>query len=37
MAIDSSKQEALEVDPKAIHQINFSEKFNQNTTMFSII
>ena len=23
-AIDLSKQEALEVDPKAIHQINFS-------------
>ena len=27
-AIDLSKQEALEVDPKAIHQINFSGKFN---------
>ena len=35
IAIDLSKQKALDVDPKAIQQINFIENINQtgNTTI----
>ena len=34
-----SKQQALDADPKAIQQINFTANLDrdQNTTMFSII
>ena len=37
--INLSKQQALDVDPKAIHQINFTEnkKKTHNSTMFFII
>ena len=39
IAIDLSKQEALEVNLKAIQQINFTENLlrNGNTAMFLII
>ena len=43
IAIDLSKQQALDVDPKAIQQINFTgylsrdEDVDDNTTMFFII
>ena len=41
IAIDLSKQKALDADPKAIQQINFYRKsnpeVNTNTTMFFII
>ena len=47
VAIDSSKQQALDADPKAIQQSNFTgnitrkdnqgRNINDNTTMFSII
>ena len=39
IAIDLSKQQALDADPKAIQQINFTANLNQggNTTMFFII
>ena len=41
MAIDLSKQQALDADPKAIQQINFTENLARNpianTTMFFII
>ena len=35
MAIDLSKQQALDADPKAIHQINFSRHLDHygNTTI----
>ena len=38
MAIDLSKQQALDADPKAIQQINFTENLDQagNKTMFFI-
>ena len=42
LAIDLSKQQALDVDPKAIQKINFTgnlyrgEDLNDNTTMFFI-
>ena len=38
-AIDINKQQALNVDPKAIQQINFTEDLdcNENTTTFIII
>ena len=37
--IDLSKQQALDADPRAIQQINFTENWdrNGNTTMFFII
>ena len=37
--IDLSKQKALDADPKAIQQINFTENLDRagNTTMFFII
>ena len=39
IAIDLSKQQALDADPKAIQQINFTGNLDQagNTTMFFII
>ena len=39
IAIDLSKQQAFDADPKAIQQINFTENLDQarNTTMFLII
>ena len=39
IAIDLSKQQALDTDPKAIQQINFTANLDQagNTTMFFII
>ena len=41
IAMDLSKQQALDADPKAIKQINFTENLVQNpvtnTTMFFII
>ena len=39
IAIDLSKQPALDADPKAIQQLNFSENLDRvgNTTMFFII
>ena len=39
VAIDLSKQEALDADPKAIQQINFTANLDRggNTTMFFII
>ena len=39
IAIDLSKQQALDVDPKAIQQINFTANLDreENTTMFFII
>ena len=40
-AIDLSKQQALDADPKAIQQINFTRnlgnEWNEDTTMFFII
>ena len=39
IAIDLSKQQALDVDPRAIQQINFKVNLDRagNTTMFFII
>ena len=39
IAIDLSKQQALDVDPKAIQQINFTANLDRvgNTAMFLII
>ena len=39
IAIDLSKQQALNADPRAIQQINFTAKLDraENTTMFFII
>ena len=39
IAIDLSKQEALDADPKAIQQINFTTNLDQsgNTAVFFII
>ena len=39
IAIDLSKQRALDVDPRAIQQINFTANVDraENTTMFFII
>ena len=39
IAIDLSNQKALDTDPKAIQQINFTGNLDQagNTTMFFII
>ena len=37
IAIDLSKQQALDADPKAIQQINFTENLEQQATIFSII
>ena len=37
IAIDLSKQQALDADPKAIQQINFTENLEQQATIFFII
>ena len=39
IAIDLSKQQELDVDPRAVQQINFTANLDRggNTTMFSII
>ena len=39
IAIDLNKQQALNADPKAIHQINFTANLDRagNITMFFII
>ena len=39
IAIDLSKQQVLDVDPKAIQQVNFTANLdrNDNTAMFFII
>ena len=39
IAIDLSKQQSLDADPKVIQQINFNENLDQagNTTIFFII
>ena len=39
IAIDLSKQQALDADPRAIHQINFTSNLDRtgNTIMFYII
>ena len=39
IAIDLSKQQALDADPRAIQQINFTDNLERegNTTMFFII
>ena len=39
VAVDLSKQQALDADPKAIQQINFTANLDRagNTTMFFII
>ena len=39
IAIDLTKQQALDVDPRAIQQINFTANLDRagNTTMFFII
>ena len=39
IAIDLSKQQALDADPRAIHQINFTSNLDRtgNTTMFYTI
>ena len=37
IAIDLSKQQALDTDPKATQQINFTENLEKQATMFFII
>ena len=37
IAIDSSKQQALEADPKSIQQINFTGNLEQQAAIFFII
>ena len=37
IAIDLSKQQALDADPKAIHQINFPGNLEEQSTIFFII
>ena len=37
IAIDSSKQRALDADPKAMQQINFTENLENNLSIFFII
>ena len=37
IVIDLSKQQALDADPKAIQQINFTGNLEQQATMFFII
>ena len=39
MAIDLSKQQALDFDPRAIQQINFTEYLDrkESTTIFSLL
>ena len=37
IAIDLSKQEALDADPKAMQQINYTGNLERRTTIFFII
>ena len=37
IAIDLSKQQALDADPKAIHQISFTGNLEEQSTIFFII
>ena len=37
IAIDLSKQQALDADPKAIQPINFTGNLEQHETIFSIV
>ena len=37
IVIDLSKQQALDADPRAVQQINFTANLAGNTTMFFII
>ena len=37
IAIDLSRQQVLDADPRAIQQINFTENLEGNTAMFFII
>ena len=37
IAVDSSKQQALDADPKAIEQINFIGNLEEQSTIFLII
>ena len=37
IAIDSSKKQALDADPKAIQQINFTGNLKQQATIFFVI
>ena len=37
IAIDLSKQQALDADPKAIQQINFTRNLEEQSTIFFII
>ena len=37
IAIDLSKQQAVDADPKAMQQINFTGNLEQQATMFFII
>ena len=37
LAIDLSKQQALDADPKAIQQINFTRNLEEQSTIFFII
>ena len=37
IAIDLSKQQALDSDPKAIHQINFTGNLENESTIFFIV
>ena len=37
IAIDLSKQQALDADPRAMQQINFTENLEQKATIFFII
>ena len=37
IAIDLSKQQALDADPKAIQQINFTRNLENQSTIFLII
>ena len=36
-AIDLSKQQALDTDPKSIHRLNFTEHLENGATLFLII
>ena len=37
IAIDLSKQQALDADPRAIHQTNFTRNLEKNATIFFIL
>ena len=37
IAVDLSKQQALDADPRAIHQINFTANLDRNKTIFLLL